>query len=101
MRISPSTEGFEDLWMLLTLYHSLKNPQVYADLSGRTTSLISPADIDKMEFWMIELAIGSLQLALLAGEHASGMETVRMIMNVQVGSSSYRELRSIYFHDEP
>lgn len=82
--------------MLITLYHSLKNPDSHADLSGRVTSLISPAQIESMQFWQLELAIGAMTLAVFCGEPKSGKQAVGRILNAKVGSNEYLTLLRIW-----
>jgi hypothetical protein len=82
--------------MLLTLHHSLKNPSTHADLSGRVTSLVSPAQIESMQLWMLELAIGAMMLAVFCGEPKSGKQAVGRILNTKVGSDEYRTLLRIW-----
>lgn len=82
--------------MLITLYHSLMNPQVHADLSQRATALVSPAHIESMQFWMLELAIGAMTLAVYCGEPESGMEAVRRVLNAKAGSDEYLILLRIW-----
>ena len=96
MRVLPSDEGFDDLYALITLYHTLKNPDVHADLSGRITSLISPAAIEAIQFWMLEAAIETMMLAMLAGKPAEGMQAVRRLMNARAGSDEYSILFAIW-----
>lgn len=78
--------------MLITLHHSLKNPSAHADLAGRVTSLVSPAQVESIQFWMLELAIEAMTLAVYCGEARSGMDAVRRILNAKVGSDEYRTL---------
>jgi len=63
--------------MLITLYHSLVNPHVHADLSGLVTSFMSPS----ADLYKLERAIATLQLYILWGMPDEGIRAVNRILS--------------------